>query len=222
MPRAYFNLEGGAGQRYYYNLESAPGGIRNSEPALITLFGRNGAIQELNEVFRTPATLTILVNSPLPTIRVQFTPDPVTISLLGRTGAIVFAATIVNSLVVDYSTPQETLATILTQMTVQPSQATITIVYPSVNLTQGGDIRTITPTTGLITLGQLAPNFPSPSGLGLITVSGLIPGMHTEITLVPETGLITVLGLTSIASAPFAWIEDSPAPLPIWLDDPRA
>jgi hypothetical protein len=223
MPRVYFNLEGGAGQRYYYGLDVVPGGIMNSEPAVITLRSSANAIQELTEVFRTPATLTITLSAPLATIQPRLIPATATITASGLTATIGFQAIITPALVLDYETPADLLPTLLTQMTVQPAQATITLVSPAVNLTQGGDIRTITPPVGLITLGALAPNFPffavAPVSINVI---GLVPTLHMTAVIQPQAATITVLGLDPTLQTPFRWIDEDPATTPVWLDDPRA
>jgi hypothetical protein len=222
MPRAYFNLERAAGQRYYYGLDVAPGGITNSEPARITLTSGANNIQELIEVFRTPATVTITLSAPLATIQPRLTPATATITLSGPIAVIGVHAVITPAIVMDYSTPPDLLPTLITQMTLQPAPATVTLVAPLPNLTEGGDIRTITPPVGLITLSALAPNFPSPSDVGTITVIGLVPTLHTTLILEPEVGSLVVSGLLATFNTPFRWVDETPAVTPVWLDDPRA
>lgn len=219
--RLYSDLQDSAGRRYFFNLESAPGGI-SPATAIITLFGYQGSIQELTEVFRTPATAILTFNGLGPSSELILLPAQAQLSFQGFAPALLGSLTITNALPPDYTDLPDNAPTVLTEMTVSPARALFTIASLTHAVNQGGNIRIIEPPVGVLSFSGYAANFPIQADVGALQIVGLSPDMFTEITITPETGAVSVSGLEALLQTPFAWVDDAPAQTATWIDDPRA
>jgi hypothetical protein len=222
MARLYSDLADGTGRRYYFGLASAPGGITNAEPARLTLTGRPATAQEQNTAFRSPATAALTLNGLSVAAEPHLQPATAALSIQGLVSGLATLKVITNALPPDYTDLPENLPTALTIMTVSPTKATLTLSYPPVNLTQGGNIGFIFPDKATLTLAGYIANFPRVSDVGLLSISGRIPTLLSEIVVSPEPALLSVGGFAALLSLPFVWVDEDPQPATIWIDDPPA
>lgn len=222
MARLYSDLLDGSGRRYYFGLNSSPGGITNASPAMLTLFGNAGAIQEQNTVFRNPATamLTLLGNTPISDVRLQ--PAQAGLSMIGNTPSLLKSVTITNALPPDYTVLPDNAPTIVFIATISPTQATLTLSYPAPNVTQGGNIGFLSPGVATLSIIGYSANIPRFADVGLLTVNGLAPTIQTELVIFPEFERLICFGYAATLGTPFVWVDEDPPPPTTWIDDPRA
>lgn len=219
MARLYSDLADGTGRRYYFGLNSAPAGITNSEPARITLSGRQISIQELSEAFRTPATAALTLFGRLPSAEPHLIPDPASLSYQGKIPGLLTLQIITNALPPDYTDLPDNAPTILFIATVTPDPAALSIASLVHNITQGGNILEIQAGKATLTIAGNVPNFPNFGGVGSLTINGLEATITTELIITPTTGSLTALGLDVFLSLPFTWIDDDRSPSQVWIDD---
>src|SRR6185295_3638357 len=219
MPnRLYSDLLDATNRRYYFDLDSAPGGVTPA-PATLTIFGRSVTIQELSTVFRTPATAALSLIGLSLGSPVVLIPATAALAVANSVVGLQKLQTITNALPPDYTALPDNPPTLITIMTVSPNKATLTISYPTLNLTQGGNIVSVTPGVGLLTLAGLGPNTPVIlNSAGLLSLSGLLPSIRTELIVAPDVGLFTMGDLAPEISVPFLWVDDPPAPTVTWID----
>lgn len=219
MARLYSDLLDGAGRRYYFNLESAPGGIAALGPAALRITGLAPTIQDLTEVFRNPATAALSLEGRLPVLAVIMAPAQAPLSYQGRTPTLLAQTVITNAMPPDYSNPQENPPTIVYIATQTPDRAVLTINSLEHNITQGGNIGFLSPGVGAVSLQGRAPNFPREAQVGALTVAGLIPSLHMTLVIEPEAGVIAFNSLNASLAVPFIWVDEDPPPTATWIDD---
>lgn len=219
MARLYSDLLDGTGQRYYFGLTSAPGGITNAQPARLTLAGNLITLQELNEAFRTPATAALTLFGRLPSAEPHLIPDPAALAYQGKIPGLLTLQIITNALPPDYTDLPDNAPTILFIATVTPAPATLTIASLVHNITQGGNILEIQAGKATLTLAGNVPNLPRFGGVGSLTVNGLAATLTTELIITPTAGSLTAQGMEALLSLPFTWIDDDRSPPQVWIDD---
>jgi hypothetical protein len=221
MARLYSDLIDGAGRRYYFNLESAPGGVSPATAGL-TIVGLAPNIFEQVQVFRTPATAALTFAGQLPKSQTILLPAQAPLAYGGQIPTLAKFVTITNTFSLDYGTPQDNLPTVQTIMLLAPGRAQIAIASLQPNVTQGGNIGFVSPGVGLIVMQGREANFPKEAGLGSINLVGLLPTLHCEIVITPDPAQMSMDALTPRVSTPFTWIEDDRVSTPVWIDEPRA
>lgn len=219
MPRVYSDLIDSGGRRYYYHLESAPGGVQAAAPAVITIFGRQATIQELTEVFRTPATalLTLFGRAAVP--QEIALPAQAALALQGRQPTLLLQVVITNALPPDYAVLPDNNPTIIYVATIQPTTGLLAIASLEHNVSPGGNIGFLSPGVGAIVLQGRAANFPREVGVASLQIVGLAPSLESVNTITPQVGEITLAGLAAIFATPFIWIDDDPVQPTTWVDD---
>jgi hypothetical protein len=216
MARLYSNLIDGSSRRYFFGLDSAPGGIL-PQTLQLRVTGLTPTVFTQVQVFRTPAPAVITLNGLA--IRSDYLPSPVpaAISALGRAPTLVTQLIVTNDMSPDYSEPASFPPTILFINTVTPAPAMITLGGLQPNASPGGDIGYVSPGVGLVTIGGLTANLIfTEADIGRIDVIGLQPTIATLLEVSPEVGQITINGQQVELQKPFQWIDvDAPPPL-IW------
>lgn len=222
MARLYSDLIDGSGRRYYFGLTSAPGGISNSAPATLTIFGRQAAIQELTQVFRTPATAALTLQGLLGSSQPYPNPAQSALGFQGKVPTLQLQIVITNSLPPDYTTLPDIAPTIVYIATITPTTGLVRLASLEHNVTPGGDIGFISPPVGALSLQGRAPNYPRATQPAGLAISGLVPTLISEIVIEPESGTIRLSGLATTLSTPFTWVDDDPTTVSVWIEDPRA
>lgn len=220
MARLYSDLLDGTGRRYYFGLTSAPGGITNASPATLTLAGRLVAVQELNEVFRTPATAALSLIGYAIQSEARLQPATSSLGYEGKASSLLTLQVITNALPPDYTELPDNAPTILFIATVTPDPATLTVASLVHNITQGGNILVIEAGLASLTLTGWDANLPRTGEVGSLTINGLAATLWTELVVTPTTGQLTADGGVAVLSLPFTWVDDDPPPSMTWLDDP--
>ena len=219
MPRLYSDLLSGDGGRYYFGLNAAVGGITNATPAALTLNGNIAFIQELSEAFRTPATALLTMSGPLATADPRLNPGVATLTLAAGVPGIQASTVITNALPPDYTDLAENPPTIVYIQTLTPVVAILTINYPPPNLTQGGNIVSITAGVATLTINGHIATIPFFAGSpAALSMSAPLPTIATTLLLEPESGSIDLLVRTPSISLPFTWIDDDPVSPSTWMD----
>ncbi len=223
MARLYSDLIDGTGRRYYFGLTSAPGGITNAAPAMLTLGGNTAVVQELTQVFRTPATATLTLFGQQMLNNSTLQPGAAVLTMTAGVPGMAKLKVISNALPPDYSTLPDNAPTILFIQTLTPVTTTLTLSTLAANVTQGGNIGYASPGLASLTLSGRAPNIAffagSPAGL---TCSGLAPTIKTVNVILAGVGSISISELPQSLGLPFHWTDDDPAPASTWTDDPPA
>jgi hypothetical protein len=222
MTRLYSDLQDSASRRYYFGLNSAPGGITNAAPAALTLFGRTAIIQEQLSVFRTPTPATLTIAGLSLTSPALLIPAQAALSLAGQVPALATLQIITNAPTVDYTDLAENAPTAITIMTVAPGRALLTLNYPALNVTQGGNIGFLSPGVASLTLLPLAANLPREIGVAAMTVIGYPATLIGAGTINAGVGVLTIQASASVSSVPFTWVDDDRTPATAWLEDPPA
>lgn len=221
MARLYSDLLSSGGNRYYFGLNSAPGGI-GAGVGSIRVVGLEPTIFQQIQVFRNPATATLTLFGYSTAAEPHLQPATAALSLAGQIPGKQLSTVIIPTLTVDYTDLADNPPTLITIMTVTPTTAALTIQALTLNLSQGGNIVIVTPGVGLAAFSPIPPNLPRTIGVGTLTISGLGPTLHTTLVITPEVGLLSSGGQTVRLATPFVWIDDSPVSPSIWIDDPRA
>jgi hypothetical protein len=217
MPRLYSALLDGSGRRYYFGLDSAPGGITPTT-ALVTLTGRFPDIFQQATVFRTPAPALITINGLSFSSGPILTPAQATLTLAGLIPDLLKQIVISPALPTpDYNSLQSTVPTILFINTITPSPALLSLQSLEQNVTQGGNIGFLNPITAQLSLQtrQYTLLF-GDVGLGQLTLNGLVPTLHLTATLEPEPAALTFAGLAPDIEEPFTWVDVDPPPPVSW------
>lgn len=216
MARLYSNLIDGSSRRYFFGLDSAPGGI-SPVTAELRVTGLAPNVFTQVTVFRTPAPAVITINGLA--IRNDYlpTPAPAAIEAQGRAPTLVTQLIVTNSLPPDYSDLVPITPTILFINTVTPAPAVITLGGLLPNASPGGDIGFVSPGVGVVTIQGRTPTLIFlEAEPGLINVIGLQPTVVSSLAVTPEVGLITINGQEVTLQKPFQWIDvDAPPPM-IW------
>jgi hypothetical protein len=223
--RLFSDLLSGAGQRYYYDLEGSPGVIAPGV-ATLTLSGREP--QYPGTVFRTPATVTLILNGRLVNQDVPLRPGQAALAFANSTVGLQTIRHITLTLPSPVENPDNVFVPTLIQVFhKEPQVGSVTIAGLQPSLTEGGDIGTRSPTTAALSLigypylrsippvdGQAAP----------MVMVGLEPTLVTELILEPGIAALafTPPNPTGEGSNPvqvdkgFVWIDDDPSPPLQW------
>lgn len=216
MARLYSNLVDGSNRRYFFGLDSAPGGI-TPQTVQLQVTGLAPTIFTQVQVFRTPAPAMITLNGLA--VRNDYLPSPTPAAIVaqGRAPTLVTQLIVTNSLPPDYSDPVSIAPTILFINTVTPAPAVVTLGGLLPNASPGGDIGFVSPGVGLVTIQGSAPTLIFvETEPGRIDVIGLQPTILSSLDVTPEVGHITIDGQQVDLKKPFQWIDvDAPPPL-IW------
>lgn len=216
MARLYSNLLNGSGQRFYFALDSAAGGLL-PVTASLSVTGLAPTILSNVQVFRTPATLVITVNGQSMTAEPKLAPAPAAIAATGLAPSLRTQLVVTNALPPDYSDLPENPPTVLFINTVTPAPAQIAVSGLFPNATPGGNIGFVTPGVGLVELQGRTPTLIFLEvGLGQIAVNGFQPSVFTELVVTPEVAQITVNGQAVTLERPFAWIDVDAPPALQW------
>lgn len=216
MPRLYSDLLSSTGRRYYFGLNSAPGGISPAQ-ATITVTGLAPTIFQQSTAFRTPAPALITINGLQVATDIRLSPTPATITLSGLVPSKQTTMVITNTFPLDYTVLPDNAPTILYIQTISPAPALIRLQSLELNITAGGNIGFVSPAPAVITLqsreftlifGEI--------GLGHIDVVGHAPTLLTSTTVTPEAGLIQLNPLAPTADRGFQWIDADPPPPLTW------
>jgi hypothetical protein len=216
MTQLYSDLIDGSGRRYYYSLNRAPGGASPASQALLTVVGQMPTIFQQVSVFRNPAQATLTLFGYQPPALTSVLPGVGAVSLVGLIPTEQKIRIITNALPTpDYSTPNELTPTIVYIQTVTPAPAALQIQALTLNAFPGGDIVYVNPGVGLIsTVGLQATLVNNAPSTGLISISGQIPGLKTEVVLSPDVASVTINGLDVTADRGFVWTTVlTPAPI---------
>lgn len=221
--RLWSDISPSSGRRFWSGLTSVPG-VVSPAPALVTIQGRAPIANQPTSVFRTPAPALITIQGRAPSAPVVLTPATATITAAGQIPSELRSLTITPAVPApDYSTPQETVPTLITIMTVIPATAVITVSTLPFNLTQGGNIGFVSPAPAQVTLQGFQPILISAFiGVGQINVIGHAPTLQLELTITPDVGQAFVGGLAPALTLPFRWVDDSPSPPATWIRDAAA
>lgn len=216
MARLYSDLSDGSGQRYYYGLNSAPGGISPAVGAL-QIQGLAPTIFQEVVAFRTPAVATLTINGQQVGSGPILLPAQATLSLQGLAPTLQTTIIVTNAMTPDYTNLQELVPTILFIQTVTPAPAVLTLQSLALNVTPGGNIGFITPGVGSLSLQGLAPTIiNNQPNVGLLSLVGQIPVLQTTRIVEPAIGSLTVNGQTPRLDLPFQWIDADPPPTTTW------
>lgn len=219
MARLFSDLLSSGSARYYFNLESAPGGV-NPGVGGLTVVGLTPTIFQQGEVFRTPATAVLTLTGQQPVTIPRLSPGVGTISLGALVPGLEKHAVITNALPPDYTDLPDNPPTVLTQMALTPTTGSLVLQVLAFNLTQGGNIGFVSPTTATLSLLTYSVALPQIVGdPGSLTVVGLTPTLATTLLVEPETAALVLAGNDVTLTLPFRWIDDEPATTPLWIDD---
>jgi hypothetical protein len=221
MARLYSDLQSSGGSRYYFGLNSAPGGLSNFAPAGLVIIGYAPTIQEQLTAFRTPATAALTLNGQLASAEPHLQPATAALGFEGRVPGLLTLKVITNALPPDYTDLPDNAPTILFIQTISPARALLTIQSLEHNITQGGNIGFISPGVATLTLAGLVPNFPRFADVGLLTVNGRTATILTTLNISPEPAALSFGGLAPRLTLPFVWIDDDPVTPVTWIDEPR-
>lgn len=226
--RLYSDLIDGSGRRYYFALESAPGGIAPA-PAGIVVSGLQPTIFLQSTVFRTPAPAVITISN-LPFLSgPQLQPATAVISLGQLVPGLLKQQVITPAIPTpDYSTLPDNAPTILFIQTVSPAPAAIALSSLPFALGQGGNIGFVFPDVATITI--VAPPLGvtyGEVGIGQLVVQGLAPTLKTELIVAPGSTVgadaedpqppgIIVIGYPPTLSLPFRWTDVTAPPGVVW------
>lgn len=223
MARLFSDLLDGSGRRFYFGLNSAPGGITNSAPAMLTINGTVASIQEQATVFRTPATAVLNLIGLSSAAEPHLQPAPAALAMFATAPSLLTLRVITNALPPDYTDPQDNLPTIIYIATISPAPAALQMQSLEHHVTQGGNIGFVSPSRGLLTLQGFGANFPRQTAdAAQLALAGLAPTLRTEIRVTPDPAQLVASELNATLALPFVWVDEDPVAPSIWIDDPRA
>jgi len=217
MARLYSDLIDGSGRRYYFGLNSAPGGITPATSGLV-IAGLTPVIFQVTQVFRTPSPANLIIAGLQARPEAALVPNVAALTFPGLVPSKVTIRTITNSLPTpDYTVDAGLAPTILFIATVQPAAAQLTLNSPPINLTQGGNIGYVNPLPGSVTINGLISNFVfNPIGSGLLLIQGRAPTIYPSRTVTPDVGALYTSNLIPFVSREFIWIDIDPPPPLTW------
>lgn len=212
MARLYSDLYGAG--RYYYDLDSAPG-IVSPGVGSVSFGGLVPIAVERSEVFRTPATATLTINLLAPSSDTILMPNVAALAYVGQIAAEQRILILTPTNPPDYSNAQETAPTILYINTITPTTGLVSLSELTLNVTQGGNILTVTPGVASLSNGTGVPTLIfSVIGVGSSVMNGLTPGLVTTLAIdLADGAAITVYGLAPTIDVGFVWrdVEQPPA-----------
>lgn len=212
MARLFSDLYGAG--RYYYDLDSAPG-LVSPGVGLVSFVGQIPIAVERSEVFRTPATATLTINLLAPSSDTILLPNVAALAYVGQIAAEQRILIVTPTNQPDYSNAQETAPTILYINTITPTTGLVSLSELTLNVTQGGNILTVTPGVASLSNGTGVPTLIfSVIGVGSSVMNGLTPGLVTTLAIdLADGAAITVYGLAPTIDVGFVWrdVEQPPA-----------
>lgn len=212
MARLYSDLYGAG--RYYFDLDSAPG-IVTPGVGSVSFGGLVPIAVEPSSVFRTPATAALTLNLLAPASDTFLLPAQATLALSGQIAGELRQQVITPTNPPDYGTPQELAPTILYINTITPTTGLVQLSALALNVTQGGNIVTVSPGVASLSLGSGQPTLIfSVIGVGSVSMNGLAPGLVTTLAIDMGEGVtLTVNGLAPTIDVGFVWrdVEQPPA-----------
>lgn len=219
--RLYSSLKTSTSARYYFALNDAPGVVFPGV-ATLTILGLSVALSDQSVAFRTPATAALTLSGLSLSSPSLLIPAPSALALSGKQAGLVTSLTISLPVPNPVETPEASYApTLLTQLLVEPANATLTINSLELNLSQGGNIGFVSPGKATLTLSGLAPIIALQPQVGGLFIVGLEPTLSLNMigTVTPDPASLMVVGPEPELNEPFQWIDDDPAPTATWIDD---
>lgn len=221
MARLYSNLLKSSTERYYFALDSVPG-IVTPGVATLTLFGNSVAVSDQSVAFRNPATAVLTLSGLSLSSPSLLSPATAALALAGRQSTLLTSLTILVPAPSPIEAAEPTYEpTLLTEMTVSPGKATLTIQALELNVSQGGNIGFVSPGKATLTLSTLSANIGILPDQGTLTIIGYAPTitLNTLIELTPDPAQLTLGQLAPDISVPFMWVDDEPVSASSWIDD---
>jgi len=214
----------GSGQ-LWSDQDSAPG-IISPTTGVVTLFGRDPIAAQNIQVFRTPATALLTLNGLSLNAPITLTPATAALAYGGQIPARELIRTISPALPAAVQNPPAAFVpTIITVWTTQPGVGSVVLQTLEINVTQGGNIGFVSPTTALVTLQTRQYSLlllAGGAGVGALQINGLAPTIRRELTISPSSGALSMSLLAPDLSRPFTWVDDNPAPALSWITDAAA
>lgn len=215
--RLFSDLLSGAGQRYYYDLEGSPGVIAPGV-ATLTLSGREP--QYPGTVFRTPATVTLILNGRLVNQDVPLRPGQAALAFTNSTVGLQTIRHITLTLPSPVENPDNVFVPTLIQVFhKEPQVGSVAVVGLQPSLSEGGDIGTRSPATATLSLigYQYLRSIPPVDGQAVpMTLEGLQPTIVATLLIEPEIGALTLTPPEVVIDPGFVWIDDDPSPPLQW------
>jgi hypothetical protein len=212
MARLYSDLYGAG--RYYYDLDSAPG-VVSPGVGLVIFVGQIPIAVERSEVFRTPATATLTINLLAPSSDTILMPNVAALAYVGQIAAEQRILILTPTNPPDYGTPAEYIPTLVCVRNISPTTGAVSLSALALNVSQGGNILTVTPGVASLSNGTGVPTLIfSVIGVGSSAMNGLAPDLVTTLVIDLADGTaITVNGLAPTVEIGFVWrdVEQPPA-----------
>lgn len=215
MARLWSDIRGGG--QYWYDLDSAPGFVSPGVGSVV-IAGQIPIAVEPASVFRTPETATLTVNLLGPGLGVPISPNVGLLTSSGLIAGELRQATVTPSYPPDYADPVTFAPTILYIATITPNTAAVALSPLTLNVTQGGNILTVSPQKAELTLyGYQSTLIFSVIGVGGVSMDGYAPTLQTEITLlVPGADAPVVVGFAPTVEIGFVWRDVEAPPALTW------
>jgi len=215
MARLYSDLYGAG--RYYYDLDSAPG-VVSPGVGSVSFSGLVPIPVEASTVFRTPATAALTLSLLAPVSDTILSPATAVLSSAGQIAGELRQITLTPTASPDYTDAPETPPTILYINTITPTTAAVRISNLALNVTQGGNILTVSPGVSSLSMLTGVPTLIfSVIGVGSASVNGLVPDLQTTLAIDLEEGtVLTVEGFAPTIDVGFVWRDVEAPPALTW------
>ena len=223
MTKLYSDLIDGSSRRYFFGLDSAPS-VLLPGVASLTLSGRTPIATEFLTVFRTPTQATLTLQGQTLFSNAQLGPGLTTLTMTAGVVGKQTIQTITNSMIPNYSTPNDLTPTIIYVDTKTPSPAQLTLGTLPFSLTQGGNIGFVFPGVASLTLQGTVANFLNCfPGLASLSLAGKLPVFSSQTaTLSPDVMSLTLNGKLVTMDLPFLWITVNRQAATSWVTPSRA
>ena len=215
MARLFSDLYGVG--RYYYDLDSAPGVVSPGVGSVL-FSGQVPIAVEPSSVFRTPATATLTLSLLAPASDTILSPATAALSSVGQIASELLQITVTPSSAPDYTDAPETPPTIVYINTITPTTGAVRISNLTLNVTQGGNILTVSPGVSSLSMLTGTPTLIfSVIGVGSASVNGLVPDLQTTLAIDLEEGAaLTVEGFAPTVEVGFVWRDVDAPPALTW------
>lgn len=215
MARLFSDLRGVG--RYYYDLDSAPG-VVSPGVGSVSFSGQVPIAVEPSSVFRTPATATLTLSLLVPASDTILSPNKATLSTVGQIASELRQIVLTPTSFPDYTDAPETPPTILYINTITPTTGAARISNLTLNVTQGGNILTVSPGVSSLSMLTGAPTLIfSVIGVGSASVNGLAPSLQTTLAIdLEESAALTVEGFAPTIDVGFVWRDVDAPPALSW------
>lgn len=173
---------------------------------------------EPSSVFRTPATATLTLSLLAPASDTILSPNKATLSTVGQIASELRQIVLTPTSFPDYTDAPETPPTILYINTITPTTGAVRISNLTLNVTQGGNILTVSPGVSSLSLLTGVPTLIfSVIGVGSASVNGLVPSLQTTLAIdIDDVGLLTVEGFAPTVDVGFVWRDVEAPPALTW------